>query len=96
MFSIYKKKTPKGDKRNVEIMAHFHAVVAEKKFPFSHFTLLITLNLGCFRCNLLSGAHYCCSLLLERTDLLRSWRVQEDSPVKMMMLDVLQFPTGDN
>lgn len=37
MFSISKKKTPKGDKRNVEIMAHFHAVVAEKK---SHSAIL--------------------------------------------------------
>lgn len=38
MFSIYKETTPKGDMwRNVEIMAHFHAVVAEKN---SHSAIL--------------------------------------------------------
>lgn len=48
MFSIYKKKTPKGDKRNVEIMAHFHAVVAEKKIPIQPFYTSENFEFGLF------------------------------------------------
>lgn len=47
MFSISKKKTPKGDKRNVEIMAHFHAVVAEKN-PIQPFYTSDNFEFGLF------------------------------------------------